>query len=72
MSTGLIIYIIVCIGIAIGRLESLEYSFPEGKMIRFILLAPIAVPILIGCIITIIAEYIKYRMTQINNNTNNN
>lgn len=72
MNTGLIIYILVCVSLAIGRLSAVNYSFPIWKMIKFVILAPIAIPVLIGSIITLIAEYANQRLNEINNNNNNN
>ena len=68
MNTGLIIYILVCVGIAIGRLRTVNYAFPIWNMIRFIILAPITIPIFIGSIITIVAEYIRQHINDIDDN----
>ncbi len=68
MNTGLIIYIVICTGLAIGRLSTVNYSYSTWIMIRFIILAPITIPIYIGSVITLIAEYYN---RQINENDNN-
>ena len=67
MAIELIIYIIICTGLAIGRLRAVDYSFPIYDMIRFVILAPITVPIFIDSVITLIAEYANKRLHQINN-----
>ena len=72
MNTGLIIYILVCVGITIGRLQTIDHSFSMWTMIKFVILSPIAIPVLIGSIITLIAEYANQRLNEINNNNNNN
>ena len=68
MNTELIIYITVCIGLAIGRLSTANYSYPTWTMIRFVILAPITIPIYIGSVITLIAEYYNRQVNDIDNN----
>lgn len=71
MNTELIIYIIICTELAMGRLSAINYSFPIWDMIRFVILAPITVPIFIGSVITLIAEYANKRLHQINKDIDN-
>ena len=71
MNTGLIIYILICIGLAIGRLRTVEYSFPIWNMIKFVILAPITIPIFIGSLITIIGEYTRQQINKLNDNIDN-
>lgn len=68
MNTGLIIYILLCVGLAIGRLSAANYSYPIWTMIKFVILAPITIPIYIGSVITLIAEYYNRQVNKNNNN----
>ena len=68
MNTALIVYTVICVGLAIGRLSAVNYSYPTWTMIRFVILAPITIPIFIGSVITLIAEYYNRELNENNNN----